>query len=63
MTTQSNPASLLAIMVAARKTGDRDLERQARQDLEAVHGIKISFAKEKVSNEKQQATLDAPRSR
>jgi hypothetical protein len=50
MTTQTNATTLLAIMVAARKTGDRDLERQARHDLELEHGIKIRFARDKVND-------------
>lgn len=39
-----SPASLVAIMVAARKLGDRDLERSAKQLLESEHGVRVSFA-------------------
>lgn len=41
---QPLPSTLVAIIVAARRSGDRDLERQARQTLEAEHGMRVSFA-------------------
>lgn len=37
--------SLVAILVAARKAGDRDLERRAKQELRDSYGLKISFEK------------------
>lgn len=47
-TTQNNtsPATLVAILVAARRSGDRDLERHARDRLKNEHGIKVSFARQ-----------------
>ncbi len=35
---------LVAIIVAARRSGDRDLERRARRELHDRHGIRLSFA-------------------
>ena len=48
MTTQEGSAavSLVRILVAARRAGDRDLERQAKRELARTHGMKISFARE-----------------
>lgn len=46
-TTQQKPsdtATLVAILVAARRSGDRDLERYARAQL-ADRGIRITFAR------------------
>ena len=43
--TQS-PSTLVAILVAARKAGDRDLERYARRELEREHRIRLTFARE-----------------
>ena len=40
-----SPATLVAIIVAARKTGDRDLEREMRQRLENRYGVKLVFAR------------------
>ena len=42
-----SPATLVAIIVAARKANDRDLERYMRLRLETEHGVKVSFAKER----------------
>jgi 8-oxo-dGTP pyrophosphatase MutT (NUDIX family) len=36
---------LVAILIAARKTGDRTLEAVARRELEERHGIKLTFTK------------------
>ncbi len=36
--------SLVAIVVAARRAGDRPLERRARRELLTRHGMKLSFA-------------------
>jgi hypothetical protein len=44
--TSSSPATLVAILVAAHRVGDRDLERESRRRLEDEHGIRIMFAKE-----------------
>lgn len=41
-----SPDSLVVIAVAARRSGDRDLEREARAALRERHGILLSFAKE-----------------
>jgi hypothetical protein len=40
--TIENPATLVAILVAARKVGNRELEREMRQRLED-QGLKIIF--------------------
>ena len=40
-----SPAELTAILVAAHKVGDRELERAARRELEERYGIQISFAR------------------
>ena len=40
-----DPPVLVAILIAARKTGDRLLEAVARRELEAQHRIKIRFAR------------------
>ena len=42
----NNPAHLVAILVAARRSGDRDLERMARRLLRERHGVTIRFAAE-----------------
>lgn len=41
-----SPATLVAILYAAHRTGDRDLERYTRRELEERHGIKITFCRE-----------------
>jgi hypothetical protein len=46
MTQQTDsPATLVAIIVAARRTGDRELEREARRQLEERFGAKLSFGR------------------
>ena len=40
----ADPPVLVAILIAARPTGDRPLEKVARRELEHRHGIKIRFA-------------------
>ena len=45
-TEQESPATLVAILVAARRAGDRDLEKDARRKLEERFGVKLSFTKE-----------------
>ena len=42
--TESSPATLVAILVAARKTNDRELERLVRRDLAERFGITLKFA-------------------
>ena len=47
MTTQETKpavATLVAIVVAARRAGDRELERQARRELQERYSIKLTFA-------------------
>ena len=43
--TTDSPATLVAIAKAAHLTGDRDLERAARKQLEDRHGIRIRFVR------------------
>ena len=38
-----SPATLVAIVVAARRSGDRELERMSRQCLEEDFGLKLVF--------------------
>lgn len=38
-----NPASLVAILVAAHKAKDRVLEREAKRRLAEVHGVRLTF--------------------
>jgi hypothetical protein len=45
-TDTQSPATLVAILVAARRAGDRDLERYARMRLERDHRIRVTFTKE-----------------
>jgi len=42
----SDPLVLVAILIAARRAGDRLLETVARRELEQRHGIRIRFARE-----------------
>lgn len=39
-----SPAILVAILIAARKTKDRDVEQVVKRLLEIQHGIRVSFA-------------------
>ena len=41
-----SPSTLVAIIVAARRAGDRELERDARRSLEDRYGVRLSFARE-----------------
>ena len=43
MSETRSPATLVAILVAARRSGDRELEHQIRQRLLDEHGIKVTF--------------------
>ena len=45
--------SLVAIVVAARRAGDRNLERQARRQLLDHHGLKLSFSGDRPSYQQQ----------
>ena len=44
--------SLVAIVVAARRAGDRQLQRRARRELLERHGMKLSFASDHPRTEK-----------
>lgn len=44
--TYPSPASLVAIIVAARKAGDRELERESRSKLQERYGVKLQFARD-----------------
>ena len=39
-----SPATLVAIIVAARRAGNRELEREMRRQLEQRFHVRISFA-------------------
>lgn len=41
---RGSPASLVAIVVGARRAGDRELERLMRDELRDRYGIRIAFA-------------------
>ena len=41
---RGSPASLVAIVVGARRAGDRELERLMRDELRQRYGIRLSFA-------------------
>ena len=43
--THESPSTLVAIIVAARRVGDRDLERETRRQLQARFGVKLNFTK------------------
>lgn len=47
-----NPATLVAIIVAARKAGNRELEREMRGQLEEKFRVKISFARDENQSSK-----------
>jgi hypothetical protein len=42
-----SPATLVAIIVAARRAGDRELERDARRQLEERFRVKLSFVRDR----------------
>lgn len=50
-TEQEGPSTLVAILVAARRAGDRALEKDARRKLEERFGVKLTFARELLDNE------------
>lgn len=41
-----SPSTLVAILVAAHKIGDRDLERRMRDRLETDHRVRLTFLRE-----------------
>lgn len=41
-----SPATLVAIIVAARRAGDRELERETRRRLEEQFRVKLTFARD-----------------
>jgi hypothetical protein len=45
----TDPPVLLAIVIAARRTGNRLLERVARRELEERHQIRVQFAGQRSS--------------
>jgi len=45
--TTDSPASLVAIIVAARRAGDKDLERQARRELQRRFSLSVNFTRPK----------------
>jgi hypothetical protein len=47
--TSESPATLVAIIVAARRAGDRELERDARRKLEDRFGVKLNFARDRAT--------------
>jgi hypothetical protein len=47
MTTITSPETLVAIIVAAKRSGDRELERQAKATLKKQFGITLAFARTK----------------
>jgi hypothetical protein len=47
-----SPSTLVAIIVAARRVGDRELERQARRRLEERFSVKLTFLRERAVSDK-----------
>ena len=43
--TYGSPAELVAILVAARRAGFRDLERSVREKLKSQHSIHVRFVR------------------
>jgi hypothetical protein len=43
----TSPPALVAIAIAARKSGDRELERSALRELREGHGIALSFVRDR----------------
>jgi hypothetical protein len=40
-----SPATLVAIAIAARRAGDRELEREIRRRLEERYGVRLTFTR------------------
>ncbi len=53
----ADPPILLAILIAARRTGDRLLETVARRELEDRHRIRIQFARDSAREERMQTAI------
>ena len=51
-----SPATLVAIAVAARRAGDRELERESRRQLQSRFGVRLSFTR---NAEARKAVADA----
>ena len=47
------PASLVAILVAAHRTNDRDLEREARRELEDRFALRVRFLRDADAKERR----------
>jgi hypothetical protein len=45
-TSYESPATLVAIIVAARRAGDRELERETRQLLAERYRVRLTFSKQ-----------------
>jgi hypothetical protein len=43
---EDSPATLVAIIVAARRAGDRELEREFRRRLRHHFGVKLTFVRQ-----------------
>ena len=48
-----SPATLVAIIVAARRAGDLELEREMRRQLEQQFRVKLSFVREPTHSGKE----------
>jgi hypothetical protein len=46
-----SPSTLVAIIVAARRAGDRELEQDARRRLQERFRVKLSFARDYTNEE------------
>jgi hypothetical protein len=46
----ASPAGLVAIIVAAHRSADRELEREARRLLKEQYGVKLTFCAESRSD-------------
>jgi tRNA C32,U32 (ribose-2'-O)-methylase TrmJ len=42
-----NPANLVAIIIAARRVGNRELEREMRNQLQERHNVRVVFGRER----------------
>jgi hypothetical protein len=49
--TSDSPATLVAIIAAARRAGDRELEREARRRLEEQFGMRLTIIRERDQEE------------
>ncbi len=53
MSTSSDPAILVAVLLAARRAGDRRLEAIARDELRSRFGLRVSFIQKKDETQTQ----------